>query len=109
MTMTCRLYREGHLAETALDPGRISDVLAEPGALLWLDLEGPTEETVALLGREFGFHELALEDSLHPHQRPKIEQYESYFFLVAYGASVADGAAVEDEMAAFVAPNYLAN
>src|SRR5712691_9742334 len=98
MTLTCRLYRDGHLADTAPDPDRISDALTEPGTLLWLDLAVPTEETVAMLGREFGFHELALEDSLHPHQRPKIEQYGSYFFLVAYGVTLEGADLTEHEL-----------
>src|SRR5207249_9126315 len=62
---------------------------------------------MAKLGREFGFHELALEDCLHPHQRPKIEQYGSYFFLVAYGVTMEDGDLVPHEMGVFVGRNYL--
>ena len=105
--MTCRLYQNGRLEDERLDPARISDALADPGALVWLDIEGPTGETVTMLGEEFGFHELALEDSIHPHQRPKIEQYGSYFFLVAYGVTLADGALIKHEMSVFVGRNYL--
>ena len=107
MTMTCRVYQDGRLEDKHLDPAEISDVLARPGALVWLDVEGPTEEAVATLGKEFGFHELALEDSVHPHQRPKIEQYGSYFFLVAYGVTLTDGELTKHEMSVFVGHNYL--
>jgi magnesium transporter len=107
MTITSRLYCDGRLEEHDFDPGRVSDELKEPGALVWLDIDDPTEESIAMLGREFGFHELALEDCLHPHQRPKIEQYGSYFFLVAYGVSVEGEALVPHEMAMFVGRNFL--
>jgi magnesium transporter len=107
MTLTCRLYRDGHAQEGEFDTDAISNFLAEPDVLLWVDLEHPTEEEAALLGREFGFHELALEDCLQPHQRPKIEQYGSYYFLVAYAVSFSDDDVVEQEMAAFVGRNYL--
>ena len=60
-----------------------------------------------MLGEEFGFHELALEDCLQPHQRPKIEQYEGYFFLVVYAVSLTAGRLREHEMATFVGRNYL--
>jgi magnesium transporter len=90
-----------------MDLDDISDFLSQPDQMLWVDLEGATKENVAMLGREFKFHELALEDCLHPHQRPKIEQYGSYYFLVAYAVSVGEGELVEHEMAVFVGRNYL--
>jgi magnesium transporter len=90
-----------------MDLDDISDFLSQPDQMLWLDLEAATKENVLMLGREFGFHELALEDCLHPHQRPKIEQYGSYYFLVAYAVSVQERGLVEHEMAIFVGRNYL--
>lgn len=107
MTWTCRLYRHGLLEDERLDPSRIDEVLREPGALVWLDIQGPTEEATTKLGEEFGFHELALEDALHPHQRPKVEQYGSYFFLVAYAVTLNGEDLTKHELAAFVGRNYL--
>jgi magnesium transporter len=105
--MTCRIYRNGRLEDRTFEPSEVSDLLPQPDVLLWLDVEGPTEEDMAMLGREFGFHELALEDCLHPHQRPKIEQYGSYYFLVAYGVSPSATDLGTHELAAFVGRNYL--
>jgi magnesium transporter len=107
VTIICRLYRDGNLKETGFDPQLIGDVLHEPDAMVWLDVEGPTRESIDMLREEFGFHELALEDSLHPHQRAKIESYGSYFFLVAYGVTVQEGRLVPHEVGVFVGRNYL--
>jgi magnesium transporter len=107
MAVTCRLYRAGELAATRFDTARISEILHEPGAMIWLDVESPDDATIAMLKEEFGFHELALEDSVQPHERPKIEQYEGYFFLVVYGVALTDEGLREHEMAIFVGPNYL--
>jgi len=107
LATTCRLYRHGQLETREFEPERASDLLQGPDVLLWLDIEGPTEENMAMLGREFGFHELALEDCLHPHQRPKIEQYGSYYFLVAYGVGAGGTELQGHELAAFVGRNYL--
>jgi magnesium transporter len=107
MTVTLRTYREGLLQDMEMGLDDISDFLRESDHLLWLDLEGATKENVSMLGREFGFHELALEDCLHPHQRPKIEQYGSYYFLVAYAITVKEQELREHEMAVFVGRNYL--
>jgi magnesium transporter len=107
MTLTCRLYRHGRLEDEHLEATRIDEVLREPATMVWLDVQDPTQETMDMLGEEFGFHELALEDALHPHQRPKIEQYGSYFFLVAYGVTLQGTDLTEHELAAFVGRNYL--
>lgn len=107
MGITTRLYCDGKLQQEDFDPERVDEELRQPGALVWLDVDDPTPEAIAVLGEEFGFHELALEDCLHPHQRPKIEQYGSYYFLVAYGTELRDGELVQHEMAMFVGNKYL--
>jgi magnesium transporter len=107
MSIVCRLYSEGRLEEKEFDPSRIDEALKKPGSTVWLDIEDPTEEKLAMLAEEFGFHELAIEDSLHPHERAKVDQYGKYFFLVAYGITVEGDGLVEHEVAAFVGHNYL--
>jgi magnesium transporter len=59
----------------------------------WLDLESPGHEQLTQLHDIFGFHPLALEDSEHFRQRPKLDDYGDYVFLVFFGASSShDGA-----------------
>ena len=105
--MTARLYRHGKLEDPDLDVAKVNHVLDDPAVVVWVDVEQPDQPAMNVLQEEFGFHELALEDCLHPHQRPKIEQYDKYFFLVAYGASRQDELIHQHEMAMFVAPQYL--
>src|SRR5262245_36155265 len=107
MTVTTRCYRGGKLEESQFEPSRVSDLLKDESNLVWFDVEEPTDAEVAQLGEEFGFHPLTLEDLTHPHQRPKIEQFDDYFFLVAYGVTLTDGEPVANEMAMFVGHNYL--
>jgi magnesium transporter len=52
----------------------------------WLDLTAPAHEEIAALGTLFGFHPLALEDTEHFGQRPKLDNYGDHIFLVFYGA-----------------------
>ena len=54
--------------------------------LLWLDLQDTDDETLALLRDVFKIHPLAVEDVKEFHQRPKIEDYDNFVSLVAYGA-----------------------
>jgi magnesium transporter len=105
--VTCRLYRSGTLAEEGFDPARVSDHLEESDALVWLDLEDPTDEELALIEDEFSLHPLAVEDARHRGQRPKVEVYEKYFFLAMHGIRLEDGELHDQEVHAFVGPNYL--
>jgi len=106
VTLSCRVYRDGHLEDERLDAAHIPDLLAQPHTMVWVDAEA-TPGSMAALQRAFGFHELAIEDCLQPHQRPKVEQYEGYFFLVAYALTVTEGTVGERELACFVSDRYL--
>ena len=53
----------------------------------WLDFEDAGPDDFALLRDVFRFHPLALEDSEHFGQRPKLEEYDDFVFFVVYGAA----------------------
>ena len=70
---------------TAIDEARIRDHFARDH-FFWLDLNAPGPEELLKLREIFGFHPLALEDTSHFGQRPKLDDYGHYVFLVFYGA-----------------------
>jgi len=53
--------------------------------LLWLDIWDTDEDTIALLREVFRIHPLAIEDAEEFEQRPKVEDYDDFVYLVAYG------------------------
>ena len=67
--------------------------LRDPTCTFWLDMLKPTDEEIALLDDVFGFHPLAIEDTINYAQRPKIESYNhlgdtaktGYFYMVFHG------------------------
>ena len=69
---------------TDLDTASIKDHL-DRDHFFWLDLTAPGHEEVEQLKSIFGFHPLALEDSETFGQRPKLDNYGDYVFLVFYG------------------------
>jgi magnesium transporter len=73
--------------------------------LLWLDLEDTGPDTIALLREVFKIHPLAIEDAQEFHQRPKIEDYDNFVSLVAYGARGLDEPLAE--VHAFYAEHFL--
>src|SRR5947208_14549269 len=56
----------------------------EHAGVRWLNIEEPTAVETAWLAQHFDFHELDLEDVLSTRQRPKIDEYEEYLFIVLH-------------------------
>jgi magnesium transporter len=54
------------------------------GELTWILVDRPTTEEAALVADRFGFHELDVEDVLSKRQRPKIDEYPDYLFVVLH-------------------------
>src|ERR671933_14723 len=61
---------------------RIAELQA-PG-LTWIHLDAPTQEEAALLAERFSWHPLDLEDVLSKRQRPKVDDYPEYLFVVLH-------------------------
>ncbi|MGH3038260.1 MAG: magnesium transporter CorA family protein [Gaiellaceae bacterium] len=61
---------------------RISELSAD--SLTWVHAERPDSLEVAYLAERFGFHELDIEDVLSKRQRPKIDEYPEYLFVVLH-------------------------
>jgi magnesium transporter len=80
---------------------------AEPGHFVWIGLHEPDEAELRRLQAQFGLHELALEDALHAHQRPKIEAYGDTTFLVLRTAFLVDGHIALGETEIFVGRGYI--
>jgi magnesium transporter len=83
--------------------------LLERDEYFWLDLTDPGEDEVAALDDVFSFHPLALEDMLKRGQRPKLDDFGDYMFLVYYGAIETEpGAEIElVEVHAFLSGGYI--
>ncbi|MFE4046952.1 magnesium/cobalt transporter CorA [Priestia sp. YIM B13490] len=82
------------------------DHLSDPSIKwFWVDLASPSEEEAEVLETFFHFHPLAIEDCLHLLQRPKLDYYEDYSFLVLHylNSHTLD----VEEVDVFIGDNYL--
>lgn len=92
------VYREGVRVATPETLAETFRLLHEsPDSLAWIGLYRPGSELLAELAAEFDLHELAVEDAVVAHQRPKLERYGDTLFLVLRAASYVD----EDERVDF--------
>lgn len=77
--------------------------------VIWADVSDPTSSDFEELAEEFGFHHLSIDDCRNEHQRPKVEEYAGYYFIVLYEAELVDGGKRLElrELNIFLGKNYL--
>ena len=104
-----RVYRKGILDAEGFPVADVSEYLVDPDTVVWVDLSGPTKEELHELAAELGLHELAVEDALEPHQRPKLDRYATHLFLSCHAVrvDVQAGRLDETEIDAFINERWL--
>jgi magnesium transporter len=90
----CTVVHERGSDKMEFNRENVETLLAD-GSFFWIDVDQPVEEDFAVLRDVFKFHPLAVEDAEHFDQRPKIEEYDDFVFLVVYGANPDDDRLVE--------------
>jgi len=107
MLINCVAYRHG-LKVADIDVAAISDVITVPGTFVWVAYRDADDEELRAVQKEFGLHELAVEDALHGHQRPKIEEYGDTLFCVMHLVELGPTDELRTgEVAVFIGPNYV--
>lgn len=104
-----RVYHGGRLETTEMPLAALSDQMERPDTFVWLDLLDPRREDLEELATELGLHELAIDDALSPHQRPKLDHYDTHLFLSCHWIEVDGGNSGlrETEVNAFIHPRCL--
>lgn len=104
------LYRDGVRVAT---PVSLADTFRElreqRDGMAWIGLARPTEAELLSLAAEFDLHELAVEDAMEAHQRPKLERYGETLFVVLRAARYLDAPEEVDfgELHVFVGPDFV--
>ncbi|MFI6088561.1 magnesium and cobalt transport protein CorA [Streptomyces sp. NPDC051218] len=104
------LYRDGVRVAT---PASLADTFRElreqRDGMAWIGLARPTEAELLTLAAEFDLHELAVEDAMEAHQRPKLERYGETLFVVLRAARYLDAPEEVDfgELHVFVGPDFV--
>jgi len=89
MVVGCAAYEDGRrIAE--LDIDKLDGLQARKGRFVWIGLHEPSHDILHKLQQRFGLHELAVEDALRAHQRPKLDLYGDALFLVLQTAQLVE-------------------
>ena len=93
-----------------LTPQDIPTVLSTPGSMLWVDFVGETPEVCEpILHDVFGFHPLAVDDALRESHVPKVDDWDSYLYIVLHdiGFNQASLEVETFELDVFLGDNYI--
>jgi len=90
MIVDCAVYENGRRRDGALELVDAYEQSQGDDSFVWIGLYEPTAEEFDSVRREFDLHELAVEDAIKAHQRPKLEVYGDSLFLVLKTARYLD-------------------
>ncbi|MEQ1558532.1 MAG: magnesium and cobalt transport protein CorA [Methyloglobulus sp.] len=106
MLINCVAYQEGKkLKDITIE--EISDYLEIPGCFVWVALQDAVLSELEKMREEFDLHALAVEDSWHSHQRPKVDEYGDSIFAVMHLVNLAGHEVDIGEVDVFVGLNYV--
>ncbi|HSJ97760.1 MAG TPA: CorA family divalent cation transporter, partial [Myxococcota bacterium] len=83
MIVNCVAYENGRRIGD-IPREAISDYVRRPECFVWVAIKDPSPALLAQMQQEFGLHDLAVEDALKGHQRPKLEEYGATLFAVVH-------------------------
>lgn len=82
MIVDCAIYHHGRRSGEVLSLEDTYEAARGDDAFVWIDLHEPDPRQLDSVAQEFGLHELAIEDAIKAHQRPKVEIYDDSLFVV---------------------------
>ncbi|HSC95277.1 MAG TPA: magnesium/cobalt transporter CorA [Burkholderiales bacterium] len=106
MLINCAAYQDGKKVGD-IRQDEIHVYLGRPGSFVWVALKDATPDELFEMQRQFGLHELAVEDAQHGHQRPKLEEYGDSLFAVVHTVEAAGDELKVGELSIFAGRNYL--
>jgi len=107
MLINCVAYQQGNkLAD--IEVAEIGEYVNRPDCFVWVALKDPDDAELNEMQRQFGLHDLAVEDARHGHQRPKIEEYGDTVFTVMHSVEYSPTDELHvGEVCVFVGHNFV--
>lgn len=109
MIVNCAVYEKGQRRDGDLALDEAGKAVQGADAFVWLGLFEPSAEEFETIASEFDLHELAVEDAVKAHQRPKVELFGDTMLVVVKTASYVDPQEVIEvgELLIFINPAFV--
>ena len=107
MIVDYAIYRDGRRVQEEIPLERTYEASRQEGTFAWIGLFEPTPEEFDAVRSELGLHELAVEDAIKAHQRPKLELYGDTLLVVLKTVEYADDRVEFGEILVFVGKGFV--
>jgi len=104
------VYREGNpTVQSGFTAEQLPELLRDEKAVIWVDMEQPTEADERILLDVFHFHPLTVEDCRENRHYPKIEEFPNYLYFIVHGVTsdITPDRFNTIELDGFLGPNYV--
>lgn len=106
MVIDCAGYEQGRRIST-LAISDVQDWITHPDRFVWIGLHEPSDGLLREVQQQFGLHDLAVEDALKAHQRPKLEFFGDSLFIVMHTVQRQQGKVEFGETHIFAGRGYV--
>ena len=109
MIIDCAVYQDGKRRPGEVALHEAYEAGSADNAFVWIGLYEPDEAEFDSVRREFNLHELAVEDAINAHERPKLEVYDDTLFVVLKTARYVDTDDTVEfgEIMLFIGPQFV--
>ena len=108
--MEILVYRNGdHKITEGVRVEQLPELLQDKSAVIWVDMEQPTEADEDVLLNVFHFHPLTVEDCRENRHYPKVEEFAGYIYFIVHGVTsdTSPDRFNTIELDGFLGPNYV--
>lgn len=96
-------YNDDSFEEHSVEDVSDLDDLLAPWPKRWIDVDGlGSEDIIREIGERFSLHPLALEDTVHVHQRAKTEDYGDYVYFVSRMVTLKEDTLIIEQVSIFI-------
>ena len=109
MIVDAAIYENGKRLDEEFSFEAAGKLRGDPETCVWVGLYEPTEDEFEAAREAFGLHELAVDDAVKAHQRPKLETYGQTLFVVTKPGRYVDPVEIIEfgEIQIFVDPDFV--
>jgi magnesium transporter len=103
-----RVWRKGVLEAEDFPLEQVSDYLEQDDCVVWADLCMPDPDDLQKVADELSLDQLAVEDAVERHERPKLDRYPTHLFINVYATAIVEGGELQAaKVSAFALPRAL--
>lgn len=102
-----KILYHSETSDEMIQPETLAQILQDTKGIFWIDITNPSSIDIEVLHEVFAFHPLTIEDIQNQEQRPKVEEFTDYLFMIVNPVAFSGGIITPRELDVFVGKHYM--